>query len=49
MTANGLNTGELVLADAERLVDRLRDASARLPCTGAEFFEWAKARGLLLP
>jgi predicted nucleic acid-binding protein len=49
LIVNGLNAGELSLAEAERLVDRLRDASARLPCTGAEFFEWAKAQGLLMP
>jgi len=49
LIANGLNTGELLLPDAERLVDQLRTTDARLPCSGTEFFEWAKANGLLHP
>jgi predicted nucleic acid-binding protein len=47
LIANGLNAGELLLPEAERLVDQLRSTDARLPCSGAEFFEWAKAQGLL--
>jgi len=46
LIANGLNVGELLLPEAERLVDQLRSIDARLPCSGAEFFEWAKAQGL---
>ena len=49
LIANGLNAGELLLLDAERLVDQLRATDARLPCTGVEFLEWAKAHGLLHP
>jgi predicted nucleic acid-binding protein len=49
LIANGLHAGELLLPDAERLVDQLRATDARLPCTGAEFFEWAKTHGLLHP
>jgi hypothetical protein len=47
LIANGLNAGELLLPEAERLVDQLRSTDARLPCSGAEFFEWAKSQGLL--
>jgi predicted nucleic acid-binding protein len=47
LIANGLNAGDLLLPEAERLVDQLRSTDARLPCSGAEFFEWAKAQGLL--
>jgi predicted nucleic acid-binding protein len=47
LIANGLNAGELLMSEAERLVDQLRSTDARLPCSGAEFFEWAKAQGLL--
>jgi hypothetical protein len=47
LIANGLNAGDLLLPEAERLVDQLRGTDARLPCSGAEFFEWAKAQGLL--
>jgi predicted nucleic acid-binding protein len=47
LIANGLNAGELLLPEAERLVDQLRSTDARLPCSGVEFFEWAKSQGLL--
>lgn len=49
LIANGVRTGMLVLIDAERLIDQLREAEAWLPCTGAEFLSWAKGRGLLQP
>jgi predicted nucleic acid-binding protein len=49
LIANGLNVGELLLPEAERLVDQLRTTGARLPCSGAQFFEWAKTQGLLGP
>jgi predicted nucleic acid-binding protein len=49
LIANSLNVGELLLPEAERLVDQLRTTGARLPCSGAEFFEWAKTQGLLRP
>jgi predicted nucleic acid-binding protein len=47
LIVNGIRAGELSLSDAERLVDRLREVDARLPCTGGELFQWAKDRGLL--
>jgi hypothetical protein len=47
LIVNGLKVGELSLQEAERLVDRLREAEAWLPCAGAEFFQWAKDRDLL--
>lgn len=47
LITNGVSASELSLPDAERLVDQLRDTDARLPCTGATLFQWAKEHGLL--
>lgn len=47
LITNGVSSKDLALSDAERLVDQLRESDARLPCSGAEFFEWAQNRGLL--
>lgn len=47
LLARACRDGKLTEVAAGNLIDSVRDTGMRLPCTGAEFGEWARARGLL--
>lgn len=47
LIADGINARLLTERDAAGLIDDLRSAGARFPCTGGTFLQWAEDRGLL--
>lgn len=49
LLANACRAGKMTLPGAAGLVEALRSVGLRLPCTGAEFPEYAQRNGLLHP
>lgn len=47
LLANGLRAGLLVDREVIEIVDVLKNSRAWLPCSGKEFLDWARDRGLL--
>ncbi|MFI9453843.1 hypothetical protein [Amycolatopsis sp. NPDC052450] len=47
LLARACRDGKLTEVAAGNLIDSVRDTGMRLPCTGAEFGEWARVQGLL--